>query len=509
MKVCLWLLPILAVASGFQSTLLRPRLRVTTTTIFAGRGGENETNAIYYPDSEQQGKRQRSALYSTTADTIAIEMREAEQEVLDISIAAPSTEAWKVSDYQSVLTTALLVTGNTVGAGTLVLPELVAKPGFSTSSVLFVGAYLVNLMSGLVLAEVAIQQHEQQPLADPPSSFREFANASLESPLLANAISAVALFVNTCAITFSLGRVGVTLADIFAQQHIDHVTMSIIFGILLVAMGATQSRVRISQISSAFVAALFASVVGLLLPAHVADPMATFLAPGTAMDTTLAVQQVAPILLTTLIFQNVVPPVTRILGYHRRKSVLAIVLGSFLPLLMYLWWSFVVLGGGIDTSVGLESPLMTLFSVAATTGSAIGCTMAVAEELETFLGASSSCKEEEAVSKTTQEDDHNSGYGLPTFSIAVAVPLVCSLACHEYTDALKLSGGYGIPLLYGAIPVLMLHTQRSKQRDLEGPSSGDGGNVLPGGSAALGLVAAAFGAVFVNSAVGDFLSCTM
>lgn len=502
MKVCAWLLPILAIASGFRSTVPpRPRLQVetiTSTTIFAGRRGENETNAIFHPDTEHEGRRQTSALYSTAAvssSSIDIATQE-EEEVLDMSLAIPATkpEAWNTADYRSVLTTALLVTGNTVGAGTLVLPELVAQPGFATSSALFLGAYLVNLMSGLVLAEVAIRQHEQEPLAEPPSSFRDLANASFQdSPFAANGISAVALFVNTCAITFSLGRAGVILEDI-AQQQIDHVAMSTLFGGLLVLMGATQSRVRISQISSAFVAALFASVAGLLLPAHVADPMGTLLAPGTALDPTLAMQQVAPILLTTLIFQNVVPPVTRILGYDRRKSVVAIVLGSFLPLVMYLWWSFVVLGGGVDGTVGLESPLMTLFSVAATTGSAIGCTMAVAEELETFLRTSSSSKE--AVVST--QDDRDSGYGLPAFSMAVAVPLVCSLLCHEYTDALKLSGGYGIPILYGAIPVLLLHTQRSKLEEEEG-------DILPGGSATLALVGAAFLAFLVNSVVGDFL----
>lgn len=41
---------------------------------------------------------------------------------------------------QPVLSAALLVTGNTVGASCLVLPEIAAKPGFSASAVLFLGA---------------------------------------------------------------------------------------------------------------------------------------------------------------------------------------------------------------------------------------------------------------------------------------------------------------------------------------------------------------------------------
>lgn len=40
---------------------------------------------------------------------------------------------------QAVVTTALMVTGNTIGAGALVLPEIAAKPGMVVSAGLFVG----------------------------------------------------------------------------------------------------------------------------------------------------------------------------------------------------------------------------------------------------------------------------------------------------------------------------------------------------------------------------------
>ena len=48
------------------------------------------------------------------------------------------------SSIQSILTTALLVTGNTVGAGTLALPALSAKPGLCLSTGMFAVAYVVN-----------------------------------------------------------------------------------------------------------------------------------------------------------------------------------------------------------------------------------------------------------------------------------------------------------------------------------------------------------------------------
>jgi hypothetical protein len=155
-------------------------------------------------------------------------------------------------------------------------------------------------------------------------------------------------------------------------------------------------------------------------------------------------------------------------------------------------WSFVVLGGGV--SVG-DNPLMTVFSVAAVTGSSIGCTMAVSEELQAFMlgdDADSASPEEQSI-ELVQEDN---GYALPAVLLAVVVPLVCSSLCHEYTDALKISGAYGIPVLYGAIPVVMAWTQREKL----GENRED---LIPGGAVSLGLVGAAFGAFMANSVVDD------
>eukprot|EP00545_Synedropsis_sp_CCMP1620_P000623 CAMPEP_0119006346 /NCGR_PEP_ID=MMETSP1176-20130426/2246_1 /TAXON_ID=265551 /ORGANISM="Synedropsis recta cf, Strain CCMP1620" /LENGTH=536 /DNA_ID=CAMNT_0006958255 /DNA_START=109 /DNA_END=1719 /DNA_ORIENTATION=+ len=483
----------------------------SSTTLFATNNGSKSAPFSSKSEKQKEGRRQDSVLYSSViAPTLKQDDDAAPAENADGALAGTvqKVELMELfpADVQSVLTTALLVTGNTVGAGALVLPELAAKPGFAISTAMFTGAYLINLLSGLILAEVAIQQHEAGGL-EAPSSFRDFAEMSLESPQVANGISVVSLFVNTCALTFSLGRAGVILSDMCgssaATAGVDHTVCSVAFAVLLAIMATTQSRVRISQISSGFVSALFLSVAALILPGlgHVSDPLATIMASGTSSDTLTGVLEVAPIMLTTLIFQNIVPPVTKILNYDRTKSVAALVLGSFLPLVLYLTWSFVVLGGGVD--MGGDNLLMTVFSVAAVTGSSIGCTMAVAEELQSFLlgggddDSTIMTEDDDAASSeavVVMEDDN--GYALPAVLLAVTVPLVCSALCHEYTDALKVSGAYGIPVLYGAIPVVMAWTQRNKLGE-------DRDDLIPGGILSLGLVGAAFGAFMGNSVVDD------
>lgn len=406
--------------------------------------------------------------------------------------------------FQSILTTALLVTGNTVGAGTLALPALSAKPGLCLSTGMFAVAYVVNLLSGLILAEVAIKQNEANG-QDAPSSFREFAASTMDWPIATNAIAAVCLFVNICAVTYSLGQAGVILSELVG---IDHVAMSALCASLLAVLGATQSRVQISQITSLFVTGLFISLAGLLLPGlpHVQDPLGTFLSPGTSPNVIAGMRDAAPIMMTTLIFQNIVPPVAKILDYDRVKVVVALVLGSFLPLLMYLAWSFVVLGGGVNPIVGVGSPFMTVFSVTAVTGSAIGCTMAASEELQAILDGTDNDivgteGKLEAVSVPDKdkavifERQQQPAYSWPAVVTAVSIPFVCSTLCPngDYAQALRLSGGFGIPILYGAIPVAMAWTQRQKLQDQA--------NLFPGGNISLGLVATAFGSFMMNSVV--------
>merc|ERR1712060_689024 len=61
----------------------------------------------------------------------------------------------------SILTCSLIVTGSTVGTGTLILPEVASGPGMFSSLMAFLAIYVLNLLSGLVIGEVTIQQQEK------------------------------------------------------------------------------------------------------------------------------------------------------------------------------------------------------------------------------------------------------------------------------------------------------------------------------------------------------------
>ena len=424
-----------------------------------------------------------------------------------------------------VLSAAALVTGSTVGAGMLILPSLAAGPGFAISSTLFLAIYVVVLTSGLVIADIAINQHEISG-NDVPSSFQEFAAATLDSnqAWMANCVSVIPVIVNSLVMIFDVvkaGEFGSSLLESSATgtagplasllplvDSVDPAMVSVAFlGFLGICL-TTLTGSKLSSVASLCVSALLVAFGGLLLPglAAVQDPMGTLLAPGTAGDEWMAsVTTAAPIVLTALQFQNVVPSITKILKYDRTKTVTAITLGSFLPLAMYVAWCYAVLGGGIDTS-GVAGPLFTVFSAATLFGSSIGAAMSVTEEVETFVASSDD--EVETDSKPPQLQLQEAGetetpkkadvFSLPAVMLALSVPLVgvmvCSDGTHDPSVALGIAGSFGSPILYGVIPAMMAMSQRKKILSSDGADE-LAQPLVPGGLAgigALGIAAAVY-----------------
>jgi hypothetical protein len=124
--------------------------------------------------------------------------------------------------------------------------------------------------------------------------------------------------------------------------------------------------------------------------------------------------------------------------------------------MMYMAWDFAVIGGGVDTSVGLDGPLMTIFYLTTIAGSSIGCIMSLSEEIESFLKPESNDSAEVAATDK---------FSFP----AVLASVICAWATAQFfaddlNSALKVAGSFGSPLLYGVLPVVMAFTQRQQSK---------------------------------------------
>lgn len=347
-----------------------------------------------------------------------------------------------------VASASMMITGNTVGAGMLVLPDLVSGLGPMLSFGDFFGAWFMNLISGLTIAQVAIQQHEMSG-SEVPSSFKEFTEATL--PKAANLVSGVSIFINSLIMAYDIfkaGQIGTSIAS-FADAEM----LSYLWAGLLAALVSTQPLWTLSQVASILVIGLFATFSCLLLPglAHVADPIAVMTSSPVLASTDIidGLLHMTPVVITTLVFQNIVPTVTRLLQYDRVKIATAITVGSTIPLLMYMAWCIVMIGGGIDASSLALGGLISIFSLITAAGSSLGTSMSLAEEFSIILG-----------------DEKKETFSIQSVAVPIGMALIVGqLFSNDVTHLLEITGSYGSPLLYGGIPVAMAVSMQRKAAD--------------------------------------------
>jgi len=395
-----------------------------------------------------------------------------------------------------VSTASLMVTGNTVGAGMLVIPEVIAGPGPLMSFGVMIGVWMMCLTSGLAIAQVAIQEHESSG-TEVPSSFKEFAEATL--PSAANLVSGTSVFINTLVVAFDVfkaGEIGSSLLP--SALPIDGMFFSVVYSGLLVALVSSQPLNKLSQVASFLVVGLFATFAGLLLPglANTIDPMSTVSLPPLLPSEEIGdgVLLMTPVLISVLVFQNIVPTITRLLDYNRIKIVTALTFGSSMPLLMYMAWGVSVLGGGIDPSSGSEPSigvLMTCFSLITVAGSTLGGSMSLSEEFEIFLDTLPTRGGE------IKKKSKDSTFSLPSVAMPIGMALVLAqVFSSNITETLKIAGAFGSPILYGFIPVSMaLMQKRQAKLDVNSGSTsatltrgGENFDIVPGGILGLGAL---------------------
>ena len=92
-------------------------------------------------------------------------------------------------------------------------------------------------------------------------------------------------------------------------------------------------KAGLERIVNAIVLVMFLSFAALLMPsiASISDPVGTFLVPGTNPGGyASAVGSVVPLLLPSLMYQNIVPSIMKLLDFDRAKTTAAVAIGSLI-----------------------------------------------------------------------------------------------------------------------------------------------------------------------------------
>jgi hypothetical protein len=294
---------------------------------------------------------------------------------------------------------------------------------------------------------VAINLHESSE-CEVPSSFKDFVDATTNSQTAGTLTAGASLVSNSCFLAYGTVAVGPLLVDIF--PGLNPIVGTGIFTAIICLITVTQNNTSLEKIANAVVVVVFSSFAALLMPSmtNVVDPMGTFFTPGTNPDGFSAVVSAVPLLLSSLMYQNIVPSISKLLDFNRTKTTIA---------------CYADLGGGLDNSIGSSAGAIafTTFSASALFVSSLTAVMSLAEEYESIF------------SKKSVKDDDEDGdcrlsnqFSIPAVAASVLPSLVVAVLCAEggdLTGALHFNGAVIIPYLYGVLPIILYNSVRTMQ----------------------------------------------
>ena len=363
-------------------------------------------------------------------------------------------------------------------------------------------------------------------------------------------MAGISLFTNMCVLAFALMTSGEVVHGILEAMNVNNLldqhhwaatglltsssSSSVIaasFAVAISILSMTLPNGMLSSVSSACATVLFLSFAAVVFPGvyNIGDPILAVsnIAPPCLPDSDLlsSLKNVLPIMITVSTYQNITPTVTKLLNFDRFQVVVATILGSAIPVGMYIVWMYVNMAGGVaGTDQNFMNLMINAFMASSLVGSSIACTISIAEEFESllsdddsslfsfFTGADAAAHsdsnnaeciildEEPAMVSTDQV------LSVPSVLMSVIPCLVAGLLFSEggaggFNAALDVAGKYGSTVLYGLFPVALGLTQRQRSKNMDAKQQQD--SLVPGGIAPMAMLGAATAFYIGNSCIAD------
>lgn len=227
----------------------------------------------------------------------------------------------------------LLIGGTAIGAGMLALPVLTAEAGFFPSSLLFIAIWAFTLFTALLIVEVNLSFEGEVNLISMTKTILGKRAAtlcwiffllllySLTSAYLSGSGSIISEFVRV--------NFGFTIPAPF--EPIIPLTL---FGLFV--MAGTHA---VDQANRLFAAGLIITYIGL-----VAAALPEVMSSRFTIQNYGLLFAAVPVAVTSFGFHIVIPTVVSYLEHNVKLIKKAVIMGSVIPLFVYLLWQFVILG---------------------------------------------------------------------------------------------------------------------------------------------------------------------
>lgn len=371
----------------------------------------------------------------------------------------------------------LLIAGCCIGAGMLGLPLMTAAAGFLPTVVAFIASWLFMASTGLLLLEVNLWFGRGVNLM----SLAEFTLGKGARWFIA----LLFCFLFYCLMVAYLAGGGAIVAEFMGDLFgIDsapfHGSLGLVFIFGIVIYFGTTAVDQVNRWLMGGLAASYLGLIALGLPRIETENLA-HAAWGSAVPA-------LPAMIISFGFHNLVPSLTDYLEGNVRALRLAVVIGSGIPLLLYLLWDFVILGllprGETLQSALEEGAMVTTLLKGGVGGSYVfGLTQSFAffALITSFVAVALSFVDFLADGLKVGK---KGGASLFLIGLVLLPPLAFAyLYPSIFLSALNYAGAFGAVILFGLVPVAMAW----KGRYFEGRK---GARLLPGGKPLLVAIAA-------------------
>ncbi|MEH2091451.1 amino acid permease [Nostoc sp.] len=384
----------------------------------------------------------------------------------------------------SVLGSTALIAGTTVGAGILALPAVTLPSGIVPSTSGLIAVWLYALVSGLLVAEVTLNTMRTEGLSS--IGFLGVVEKIL-GKVGARIAGGAYLFMHYALLVAYITEggeiLGVAAAKIWGIQILPTWVGTMAFTLLFGGIMYLGREKFIEKLNSAFVGIVIVSFLGLLFLGgrHIQSAQLLF-QNWSALGSAISVMSVA------LFFQNVVPLVVTQLEGDARKIRQSILIGSVIPLIMFLAWNAVILGSvspdmlhSTSDGTSVFDPLQILRGGSA--GQWLGVLVSIFSEfaiITSFIGFVYGLLD--LFKDIFLPAQWQLSSRLPLYSLVLFPPMTLgTLNPSIFFTALDYTGTFSISVLGGIIPALMSWKQRQEQENSDSTNQ----PLVPGGKVTL------------------------
>lgn len=354
----------------------------------------------------------------------------------------------------SVLGGVLLVSGCCIGAGMLGLPVLSALAGFFPSFIMFLISWLYMTTTALLLLEVTL-------------SFKEDVNiVSMAKATFGEIGRWVAwitfLFLFYCLMVAYVAGSGELFSDLFFEftgilvpAWMGGLAFTVVLGVIL-AIG-TQAADQFNRLLMIGLIGSYLVLVALGI-GHIK--------PGLLGHSNWkAAPLVLPAMIVSFGFHNLVPSLTTYLHKDVKRLVTTLLIGSVIPLVVYLIWEFLILGivpieGGFREA--LDNGQMATQALRSTVG--VSWVLHVAQAFAFFAIVTSFVGVALSFVDFLADGLHvkKTHVGRFLLSLLVLLPPFCFSLIYPqmFLVALNYAGGIGAVTLFGILPAAMAWSKR-------------------------------------------------